>query len=171
MGSEHFVMLASILQQLYALLSRGFHTTAGEEKVVRGLLTHSGDSDTSPAVISDMALAVPPSNPGAVEEVQAEKEELVNNHVSMLRLISAGSVSKEAAEQASNLTEGLLRPLQLRHKTLSKKRLGEWLGQSDGASVGLCERACVNGEVSSCPNACFYFVAAGFREGRGKLRA
>ena len=50
-------------------------------------------------------------------------------------------------------------------------RLGEWLGQSDGASVGLCERACVNGEVSSCPNACFYFVAAGFREGRGKLRA
>ena len=126
-GCDRFVLMASVLRQIYNRYHQGRAITAGERKVARDLLQAQDTDRDMLNLISRMAVLVAPVTGTTYEEQQASVADFTAKRQLYLETLMAGNLTMEEAGKAAAITEGMLRLLQLRHKKLSRERFGAYL--------------------------------------------
>ena len=129
-GCDKFVMLASILRQIYQRTHLGHGVSPEELGVAKDLLRNQDTDQDSVSLIARMALLAAPSEGDTDEERQASIADFATKHQRLLESLIDGHLTAEAADEAAKLTDGLLRLLQLRHKKCFKERFGTFLTTS-----------------------------------------
>ena len=105
-GCDRFVMLASILRQIYQRMRQGRHCTDSEMKVARDMQRcQDTDRDTVPT-IARMALLVAPQEGESDEAKAASIADFAKQHQLYLEALVDGHLTVSAAGEAAKLTEG-----------------------------------------------------------------
>lgn len=126
-GCDKFVMLASILRQIYQRAHQGFSLSTEETGVSKDLLRSQDTDRDTVSMIARMALLVAPQECDTEEARSTAIANFATQHQRYLESLIDGHLTIAPACEAAKLTDGLLRMLQLRHRRCSTERFGAYL--------------------------------------------
>ena len=129
-GCDRFVMLASILRQMYQRMHHSRPCSPSEFGVARDMLKCQDTDRDTVSTLARMALLVAPQGGDSAEAQVASIANFATLHQRHLEALVDGYLTVEAAGEAAKLTEGLLRLLQLRYRRCSTERFGLYLTTS-----------------------------------------
>ena len=108
----------------------GLNVTAAEIGVSKDLLRNQDTDRDSVFMLARMAVLVAPQEGNTEEERAASIAYFAIQHQRYLESFIDGHLTSEATGESANLTDGLLRMLQLRHRRCSTERFGTYLTTS-----------------------------------------